>query len=322
MTRRTLSIAVVAAGLLAGPGGAPAGAQGHADHAPAGAATGEPKPVRITMEALHAAGGVPPGWRFTPGAGDPAAGRQVFVTLNCHTCHAIRGEQFPLRPGESATAGPDLSGMAAHHPTEYLVESILNPSAVLVEGPGYIGGDGRSIMPAYPDMTAAQLTHLVAYLKSRGPDAAGHDRGGAREQAAAREQVSGGYRVRLLYRAAGGHAGHAEHQHGAGAAPPRATPPAPSAARDRLMAFIADAVSGQPVPYLPVTARIEAPGKPPRSVTLAPAIGEAGPHYAGDVSLPADTARVTLAIGRASVPLAPGAPAQLARPQSVSFSWK
>ena len=31
-------------------------------------------PVRITMEALHAAGGVPPGWQFTLPMGDPGRG--------------------------------------------------------------------------------------------------------------------------------------------------------------------------------------------------------------------------------------------------------
>src|SRR5262249_34809284 len=69
-------------------------------------------------------------------------------------------------PEGQNTAGPDLTGMGAHHPADYFVESILNPSAVLVDGPGYIGPDGASIMPAYPDMTIAQLADLVAYLKS------------------------------------------------------------------------------------------------------------------------------------------------------------
>ncbi len=48
----------------------------------------------------------------------------------------------------------------------YFVESILTPDAVLVDGPGYIGPDGRSVMPSYPDLTLRQLADLVAYLKS------------------------------------------------------------------------------------------------------------------------------------------------------------
>ncbi|MFN8643196.1 MAG: hypothetical protein U0802_16625 [Candidatus Binatia bacterium] len=38
--------------------------------------------------------------------------------------------------------------------------------AVLVEGPGYIDEQGRSTMPAYPDLTVAQLQDLVAFLAS------------------------------------------------------------------------------------------------------------------------------------------------------------
>src|SRR5438094_289530 len=43
---------------------------------------------------------------------------------------------------------------------------ILAPDAVLVDGPGYIAPDGRSVMPSYPDLTLRQLADLVAYLKS------------------------------------------------------------------------------------------------------------------------------------------------------------
>ena len=56
--------------------------------------------------------------------------------------------------------------MGSHHPAEYFAEAIINPNAVLVDGPGYLGPDGRSVMPAYPDMTLVQLANLVAYLSS------------------------------------------------------------------------------------------------------------------------------------------------------------
>ena len=122
-------------------------------------------PPPITMEALHRAGGVPAGWKFTPPPGDPARGRQAFVDFGCFSCHPVQSEHFADRPDEQRP-GPDLTGMGSHHPTEYFAESILNPDAVLVDGPGYLGSDGRSIMPSYPDMTLAQLADLVAYLKS------------------------------------------------------------------------------------------------------------------------------------------------------------
>jgi hypothetical protein len=40
---------------------------------------------------------------------------------------------------------------------------------VIVEGPGYTGPDGRSIMPDYRDsLSAHELIDLIAYLKSLG----------------------------------------------------------------------------------------------------------------------------------------------------------
>src|SRR5262245_26964784 len=85
--------------------------QGHVHGGQAPSSGPAPASVRITMEALHAAGGVPPGWRFTLPSGDAAAGRRAFVDFKCYACHVIAGEQFPLKPGEVATAGPELSGM-------------------------------------------------------------------------------------------------------------------------------------------------------------------------------------------------------------------
>ena len=120
-------------------------------------------PVRITMDALHAQGGVPSNWLFVPPAGDAARGREVFVTLQCYACHTVGGEPFPAPTG----AGPELTGMGAHHPAGYLAESVLNPNAVIVEGPGYTGPDGRSTMPDYrQSLTVADFIDLVAYLKS------------------------------------------------------------------------------------------------------------------------------------------------------------
>jgi cbb3-type cytochrome oxidase cytochrome c subunit len=97
------------------------------------------------MEQLHSLGGVPRGWRFTVPPGDPAAGRKVFVGLECFKCHSVKGESFPGAPAKHAgEVGPDLAGMGDHHPAEYFAESILNPNKILVEAPGYIGPDGSS----------------------------------------------------------------------------------------------------------------------------------------------------------------------------------
>ena len=131
--------------------------------------------IRITMDELHRLGGVPTGWRLTPPPGDVAAGRQAFVDLGCHSCHRVAGEQFSAKetPGQ---VGPELTGMGAHHPPAYFAEAIMSPDAVLIEGPGYIGPDGHSVMPDYPELTLAQLGDLVAYLSSlrTGDPHAGH----------------------------------------------------------------------------------------------------------------------------------------------------
>jgi len=136
----------------------------HAGHvSPAADVSGVP--FRVRMDELHASGGVPRGWALTLPPGNAARGREVFARLECFTCHAVSGERFrrPSKPG------PSLTGVGGHHPVGYLLESILNPNAVIVEAPGYTGPDGRSTMPDYRDsLSTGDLVDLVAYLKSLG----------------------------------------------------------------------------------------------------------------------------------------------------------
>jgi hypothetical protein len=122
-----------------------------------------PPPLRVSMEALHAAGGVPFDWKLTPAPGDVARGRTVFAAYGCPSCHAVQGESFP---DQGTSAGPELTGMGAHHPPGYFVETIVNPNAIVVDGDGYAGANGLSTMPAYPEMSLVDLTDVVAYLSS------------------------------------------------------------------------------------------------------------------------------------------------------------
>jgi mono/diheme cytochrome c family protein len=126
------------------------------------------------MDALHQLGGVPAGWQLTPLPGDVEAGRRMFEELGCSSCHKVAGERFADQG--TGGPGPELTGMGRHHPPAYFVESILNPDAVLVDGPGYVSAQGHSAMPAYPDLTVTQLEDLVAYLSSltSGDPHAGH----------------------------------------------------------------------------------------------------------------------------------------------------
>ena len=152
--------------------------------APAPAPVGKKAPLRVTMEEMHHGNGVPKGWTFSWPDGDAQKGRQVFAKLECYQCHQVPGQGFPEVKPDPARQGPSLAGMGGMHPAEYFAESIVNPNAVIVTGPGFTGPDGLSIMPDYRDsLTLAETIDLVAYLRSltggghhdHGAAAPGHD---------------------------------------------------------------------------------------------------------------------------------------------------
>jgi len=285
---------------------------------------------RVTMDELHRAGGVPRGWKFTlPGGGDPAKGRQLFADLECYKCHLIKDAGFPPSGGDGKT-GPELTRMGAHHPAEYFAESILAPNAIIVEGPGWIGPDGRSIMPSYADsLSVTQLIDLVAFIKSQG----GGGHGQHREHGAAQERTVGPYRVRLVFRPAAGddqdaHAGHGAHGghraeggHGAHAGHGAHHAPKPAGTAGHLMVFVADATTGDPVPYLPVSAGVHVQGAPARIVKLGPMVGREGFHYGADATLPQGTQRIVLTIGPTTMRVMGADRTRYARPQTAAFDW-
>src|SRR5438034_2320988 len=171
-----------------------AGAQ-HAGHG--ASAPVSPGLRRFTMEELHRSGSVPSGWKSTLPASDPAKGRRAFADLECYTCHAIQGERFPASGGDAKSVGPELTGMGSHHPAEYFAESVLAPNAVVLDGPGYTGPDGKSVMPSYADsLSVTQLVDLVAFLK-------GLTSGGHMHEAAPAAKTVDDYTVRLDYRSGG-----------------------------------------------------------------------------------------------------------------------
>jgi len=121
----------------------------------------------------------------TPPRGDAERGRAVFARLECATCHAVPDQSFapPTRPG------PDLAGIGARHPGE-IVESIMNPNAQILDGPGYTDERGLSTMPDYRDrLTVGELSDLVEYLRSfERPAAPAPEPAPTKEQAPAKEQ--------------------------------------------------------------------------------------------------------------------------------------
>jgi len=310
--------AAVAVGALAAVATVGAQHAGHSMAKPEAAAAKPDAPAgsrRVTMEELHSSGGVPRGWKFTlPGGGDPAKGRQLFADLECYKCHAISGGGFPPGGGDGKT-GPELTGMGAHHPAEYFAESILAPNAVIVEGPGFVGPDGGSIMPSYADsLSVTQLVDLVAFIKSQdgGGAHAHHGDGGTAERTA------GPYRIRLMFHAADG----GGHDHGAAAGAHAHHAPSPRADKPgHLMAFVSDTTTGESVPYLPVTANVQMKGAPTKSVKLVPMLDGTGFHYGGDVALPSSTQRIVLSIGPTTMRVMGADRARFARAQTVVFEW-
>jgi hypothetical protein len=290
------------------------GASSASPPAPTVAPEGQ-RSVRISMEDLHRAGGVPPGWRFSWPGGDARKGREVFAKLECFQCHEVKGETFPPVTPDPTRRGPDLAGMGGHHSSEYFAESILSPNAVIVTGPGYTGPDGRSIMPDFRDsLTLAETIDLVAYIRSLGDagDHARHDQAAPAE----RERTVGDYRVRLAYAGPGAEHGQ-EHPHHATPRPQGGTAtPGP-----HLMVFVSDTTLGEPVPYLPITATIHADRSAPRVVRLAPMLGDKGFHYGADVTLPAATTKITVAIGKPTLRLMPASAGRFSRGAEVSFEW-
>lgn len=298
MSTRTAVIAALAALTL---GASTALAQHHgapaATPAPAAPASKKP-PTRVTMEEMHHGDGVPRGWKFSWPDGNAQKGREVFAKLECYQCHQVPGAGFPDVKPDPTRQGPPLAGMGGMHPAEYFAESILNPNAVILTGPGFTGTDGLSIMPDFRDsLTLAETIDLVAYIRSL--TGGGHGQHSQGSVAPAREQVTADYRVRVTYAAPAGQDAGPKHdamsghmQHGAA---PASTP------RGRLMVFVSDAVSGEPVAYLPVTATIDSATTPPRTVRLTPMVSDHGFHYGADVTLPSDISTVKIAIGKPTI---------------------
>jgi hypothetical protein len=295
----TAAVAGVAAAALAMTAGAQHSGHGSTPPPPAPAMSKQAAP--ISMDELHRLGGVPRGWKFTLPAGNPKAGREVFAKLECYKCHEVKPD-FPRGERGAGDVGPELTGMGGHHPAEYFAQSIVDPNAVILAGTGFVGADGRSVMPDYRDsLTFTELVDLVAYLKSL--DAGGHAHHAA---APAHERTAGPYRLRIEY-----------HAHGPDG---RGHQPGAARAAGHLMAFVTDTATGEPVPYLPVSVVITT-GKTPRTVRLLPMVSGDGFHYGADVTIPQRTTKLTLSVGPAALKTTGPAAGRFGKPVTVSFDW-
>src|SRR3989304_6655668 len=113
--------------------------------------------------------GTPKDWKVVWPKGDPAKGREIFVKLECYSCHEVKGETFPAA-GNKENAGAELAAMARLHEAEYFAEAIINPSAQIEKGKGYEAPDGSSRMPSFNHLvTVEEVVDLVAYLQTLHP---------------------------------------------------------------------------------------------------------------------------------------------------------
>ena len=104
--------------------------------------------------------------------GDAKNGEQV-MNANCSSCH--RYKDVNTAPTFMA---PNLSSIGGYANDSYLVESMLNPSAVVVPGyntqahpsyPWYTVDDKgvrTSVMPSFDSLDKKSITDVVAYLKT------------------------------------------------------------------------------------------------------------------------------------------------------------
>ena len=99
--------------------------------------------------------------------GDPDAGREAFVYMQCNQCHTIKGEELPAVAGFEPYVR--LGGQVSRVKTYgELVTAIINPSHKLAAGYAKekVSEDGESNMYVYNRyMTVQELIDLVMFLQ-------------------------------------------------------------------------------------------------------------------------------------------------------------
>ncbi len=96
-----------------------------------------------------------------PVKGDSERGKRLVNEKSCTVCHAFPGKT------KQPTVGPGLAYIGIHRP-EYLLESIMKPSKVIVPGKGFavlVGGRSRSLMPPFQG-TEQESYDIVEFLKT------------------------------------------------------------------------------------------------------------------------------------------------------------
>ncbi|MDZ7643141.1 MAG: cytochrome C [Woeseiaceae bacterium] len=100
--------------------------------------------------------------------GDPVAGREAFLYMQCNQCHTLYGEELPSVP-HMEPPYVELGGPVTRVKTYgQLVTAIINPSHELADGYAeeVVSEDGESNMYVYNRyMTVQELIDIVMFLQ-------------------------------------------------------------------------------------------------------------------------------------------------------------
>jgi mono/diheme cytochrome c family protein len=100
--------------------------------------------------------------------GDPQAGREAFIYMQCHQCHTIKGMELPIIPGQEPPY-VELGGTVTAVKTYgQLITAVIYPSHKLAAGYAeeVVSEDGVSNMYVYNEhMTVQELIDIVMFLQ-------------------------------------------------------------------------------------------------------------------------------------------------------------
>ena len=92
-------------------------------------------------------------------------GHNAFYTYGCWHCHAIGDEEAPGMRNELAM-GPDMADVGSRLGPEEILQSILDPNAVIAEPRDQHTAEGISLMPAFDDPQAMDdIRDIVLFLQ-------------------------------------------------------------------------------------------------------------------------------------------------------------
>ncbi len=92
-------------------------------------------------------------------AGDPLSGEQLFADNGCTACHST-GEETIIGPGLAGIYARSEGRVDSRTAEAYIEESIREPGAFVVDG------FTEGLMPSFDDLSASEITDLIAYLKT------------------------------------------------------------------------------------------------------------------------------------------------------------